>query len=231
MEKILDKNLNFKFRGVVVKGNQIGRTIGFPTANLNPIDTPNFPTLNGVYSVFVYLNNEVYFGAMNVGTKPTFEHIEHTKSYEVHIFDFSQTIYGEILEIEVCSFIRNEKKFQSVDLLKKQLEKDCTIAKQDLKNFGKHKKLYLNLLNSKELSYPDLAFARLCEERFRVNRGIYNIVDNYFFENGYEIVEQRREKTIQFLNWVTVLLPKSENIKFGNNGVSEQLNFFLKNIL
>src|SRR5690606_17742617 len=102
---------NATFVGNVVQGNQIGRTMGFPTANLDIQSIESFPTLNGVYSVKVYFDDRQYKGVMNVGVKPTFNSSQREKIFEVHILDFNQDIYGEHLRIEVCSFIRSEKKF------------------------------------------------------------------------------------------------------------------------
>ena len=129
--KIL-QNINSSFQGEVIKGNELGRKLGFPTANLDLQSKVDFPTLNGVYSVRVYYNGQQFHGVMNIGVKPTFENISRVKTFEVHIFNFNQDIYGEILNVDICNFIRSEKKFDSIAALKKQLYQDCEVAKMQL---------------------------------------------------------------------------------------------------
>lgn len=92
--------------GRVEKGKQLGRTLGFPTANLNLI--AGFSVENGVYGVYIYHNSKKYIGILNVGKRPTFNDGEH-KSYEVHILDFDGWIYDEYLTMEIMFYIRGEK--------------------------------------------------------------------------------------------------------------------------
>lgn len=113
--------------GRVEKGKQLGRTIGFPTANL-AVNSELF-LAKGVYGVNVYRNNHRYLGVMNVGNRPTFRDGEH-QTIEVHILDFNETIYGETLVVEKLFSIRDEMKFSGIDALKAQLQKDVAFAKQ-----------------------------------------------------------------------------------------------------
>ena len=115
-------------KGEVIHGRQIGRTIGFPTANLyfSPNDEPYLP--KGVYAVKVQHQNANYNGVMNVGKRPTFKEDDQSVSCEVHILDFNQDIYGEVLSIDVQYFIREEQAFQSVDQLIQQLHRDIEQA-------------------------------------------------------------------------------------------------------
>ncbi len=110
--------------GKVVKGKGRGELLGFPTANL---EIPSFKLIPvpGVYAVWVYWKNQKFKGAMNIGTKPTFEDKE--LSVEIHIFDFNKNIYGETLKIELIKHIREEKKFYSLKELKDQIKKDCEL--------------------------------------------------------------------------------------------------------
>lgn len=121
---------NYEFSGLVVKGKQLGRTIGFPTANLVLNDKNKVVPANGVYKVKVIHNQNSFDGVMNIGVKPTVEDSNH-KSIEVHILDFDQLIYGELLQVEVLDFIRNEKKFDSLEFLKKQINEDIQTAFPD----------------------------------------------------------------------------------------------------
>jgi len=115
--------------GEVVKGKGRGKNLGFPTANLEFPSSKLIPA-PGVYAVWVYFKGKKFKGAMNIGTKPTFEDKELT--VEVHIFDFKEEIYGETLEVEIIKRIREEKRFSSLEALKEQIQKDCAIISQVL---------------------------------------------------------------------------------------------------
>ena len=113
---------NFFFSGDVVHGNNIGKTISFPTANIK-IDAPyKLVPKNGVYIVKTIIDNQITFGMMNIGYNPTFN--GKLKSIEIHFINFNKNIYHKNLTIEMISRIRNEIKFNTVDDLKKQLEQD-----------------------------------------------------------------------------------------------------------
>lgn len=117
----------FNFEGIVVKGDQRGRTIGFPTANLEFTNEEKITPGNGVYAVRI--NNELK-GMMNIGVRPT---VDGTKTtIEVNIFNFSEDIYGEKIRVYVKGFLRGEKKFSGIEELKMQLEKDMIAAKERL---------------------------------------------------------------------------------------------------
>ena len=113
---------NFFFSGNVVHGNNIGKTISFPTANIK-IDAPyKLVPKNGVYIVKTTIDNQITFGMMNIGYNPTFNGKQ--KSIEIHFINFNKNIYDKTLTIEMILRIRNEIKFNTVDDLKKQLEQD-----------------------------------------------------------------------------------------------------------
>lgn len=116
----------FNISGTVVQGNQIGRKIGFPTANLRLENYKIIPA-TGVYSVKVKLENLELKGMLNIGVRPTL-HKNDAITLEVNIFDFDQEIYGKQIELCLIKKIRNEKKFDNVELLKQQLEQDKLIA-------------------------------------------------------------------------------------------------------
>lgn len=119
----------YKVRGTVVHGDKRGRTIGFPTANVS-VSAPYLIGKNGVYGVRFKVDQAVYHGVMNVGIKPTFELEKKEKSLEVHLFDFSDEIYGKEVEVEFLFYIREEQKFAGVDALIAQIQKDVQTAKQ-----------------------------------------------------------------------------------------------------
>lgn len=108
--------------GQVVDGRKLGRTIGYPTANLkvwNEVLPPE-----GVYGVKVNYGNKSYHGVANLGRRPTIESDQGKRLLEVHILDFDKTIYGELLEVTFLNFIRNELTFSSTDELVTQIETD-----------------------------------------------------------------------------------------------------------
>lgn len=122
MGRVLENK--FYIVGKVIHGEGRGRNIGFPTANLD-ITAHWLPT--GVYGVRVCLDRTYYFGVMNIGVKPTF-HSHATNSVEIYIIDFSDNIYGKLLEVESLFKIREERKFNSVNELIDQIKKDIALA-------------------------------------------------------------------------------------------------------
>lgn len=110
------------FSGRVVRGDGRGKQQGFPTANLESDSEDKLIPKDGVYAVFVRWESERLKGMMNIGYRPTFEGTKHT--VEVHLFDFDRDIYDETLRVECVERIRDEKRFDSSDALRKQLEED-----------------------------------------------------------------------------------------------------------
>lgn len=115
-------NRPFRITGSVVKGTEIGRTIGFPTANLIAKETYKLLPADGVYFVRCLYEQTTLFGMMNIGFRPTVNGKERT--YEVHFFDFEKDLYEQTLSIELLNQIRNERSFSTLDELKKQLTLD-----------------------------------------------------------------------------------------------------------
>jgi riboflavin kinase/FMN adenylyltransferase len=118
--------------GEVCHGRALGRTLGFPTANLGLFNEQLPP--NGVYAVRVALLAEdgrelPYRGVANLGLRPTLEGGEETPSLEVHLFDFDGDLYGRRLEVEFVSFLRAEKRFASLTLLQEQIARDALLAR------------------------------------------------------------------------------------------------------
>lgn len=120
-----NKYLGYTYRmeGVVVKGRQLGDSIGFPTANLEICGERKLIPQNGVYAVTVSFQNSIYHGMMNIGNRPTVESNGERK-VEVHILNFSGNLYGKTLKISCINRIRDEKKFSSLEELKFQLKQD-----------------------------------------------------------------------------------------------------------
>ncbi|WP_329807202.1 bifunctional riboflavin kinase/FAD synthetase [Flavobacterium facile] len=108
--------------GNVVKGNQLGRTIGFPTANIEIPEEYKLIPKNGVYVVTVNVNKQTVFGMMNIGIKPTLG--ENKLSIEVHLLNFDKNIYNQKIQVNILERLRDEHKFESFEALKLQLEVD-----------------------------------------------------------------------------------------------------------
>jgi len=113
---------NYFLNGTIVKGKQLGRTIGFPTANINIEEDYKLIPKIGVYVVKATVNDESLFGMMNIGFNPTVNGEKQT--IEVHLFNFDKDIYDQSIEVSLLHYIRDEQKFSSVDALKAQLHQD-----------------------------------------------------------------------------------------------------------
>lgn len=118
---------SYTLQGVVVRGDGLGRKLGFPTANLSIPPEKLLPP-NGVYAVLVKLDGKRFLGAMNIGYRPTILDRREKRVVEVHLLDFNGDLYGEIIETEILRRIRSEMKFSSLQELKKQIEKDVLWA-------------------------------------------------------------------------------------------------------
>lgn len=114
---------NYSLTGKVITGDRRGKTMGFPTVNIEPLDSNKLIPGNGVYFVKVYINHNYYFGMMNIGYRPTVSDEQKIFS-EIHILDFDEDIYGKTITVEFIEFLRNEKKFGSPEELTVQLNKD-----------------------------------------------------------------------------------------------------------
>ena len=113
---------DFSLSGKIVHGKSIGRTLGFPTANIEVKEEYKLLPKNGVYLIQSVINHNKYFGMMNIGIKPTIK--ESSKTIEVNFFDFEGDLYDKNIEVNIKKFIRDEIKFDSLELLKSQILKD-----------------------------------------------------------------------------------------------------------
>lgn len=123
---------DFTIRGIVVHGQHLGRTMGFPTANLEISEEIIIP-LSGVYSGFAKVGNEKFKAVINAGKRPTIGKLK-KDLIEAHILDFDKDIYGETIEVSFLDRIRDEIKFSSIDELKAQITKDCEYCKKFLQD-------------------------------------------------------------------------------------------------
>ncbi len=124
----------YNLTGKVIKGEGRGRQLNFPTANLDILNSHKLIPKMGVYVVKVkgkVFEDKEYFGVMNLGLRPTYE--ESGLFIEVHILDFNQDIYDEILKVELIEYLRGEYKFSSPEKLKEQIRKDIIKAREILR--------------------------------------------------------------------------------------------------
>ena len=118
----------YSVSGKIIHGDKRGSTIGFPTANIKL--EPNV-LLSGVYAVSTYINEKKYFAVANIGYRPTFDGEKYL--FEAHIFDFSSSLYGERMEFDIISKIRDTRKFSGIEELKESINKDIKSAKEIFK--------------------------------------------------------------------------------------------------
>lgn len=117
---------HYSITGTVVKGKQLGRTIGFPTANIHIEEDYKLIPENGVYIAKSTINSKVVFGMMNIGVNPTVNGTSQT--IEIHFFDYNENLYNQKISIALLQRIRSEQKFKSVEALKDQLMIDKETA-------------------------------------------------------------------------------------------------------
>lgn len=122
----------FEFSGKHVSGNQIGRTLGFPTINIKVDNSKILP--KGVFACSVVdKKSNLYYGVLNIGTRPTVDIKEHNLSIEIHLLNFSGVWKAKTPKIYIQKFIRNEQKFKNIEVLKQTIQKDVILAKKFFK--------------------------------------------------------------------------------------------------
>lgn len=123
---------NFTIKGTVVDGKKIGNKIGFPTANIEVKEDYKLIPKSGVYVVQSTIDNNRIYGMMNIGNRPTVNGNHQT--IEVNYFDFDNDLYGKSIEIELLYFLREEEKFESLDILTSQLKQDKIASLEYIQN-------------------------------------------------------------------------------------------------
>ena len=115
---------SFLIDGTVVDGQKIGRKMNFPTANVALKEPLKILPANGVYSAKIHVKGKDYDGMLNIGIRPTVDGRADDTTVECHIFDFDDNVYGEEINVYPLNFVREERKFESIDALAAQLQKD-----------------------------------------------------------------------------------------------------------
>jgi riboflavin kinase/FMN adenylyltransferase len=119
---------DYTILGTVVRGDNLGKKIGFPTANLSA-HSEQFPP-NGVYFAEAWINGVLYHGVVNLGYRPTVSRGKSERILEIYLLDFNRDIYGEDVEIRFVQYLRAEQKFDSLDALTQQIDADVRQARQ-----------------------------------------------------------------------------------------------------
>ncbi len=129
---------NYTISGKIVEGFKVGRTIGFPTANIQVWETYKVIPAFGVYAVYVHVEGLLYDGMLYIGRRPTLHNGENM-SIEVNLFDFNDDLYNKNLTVEFLEFVRPDEKFSDIDILKKQIKNDKDAVINILKNYKRLK--------------------------------------------------------------------------------------------
>jgi riboflavin kinase/FMN adenylyltransferase len=119
---------NYSLTGIVTKGKQLGRTIGYPTANIKINESYKLIPSNGVYIATAIIDGKSVYGMMNIGVRPTVDGT--TQTIEVNLFDFQQELYDQQITVSLLKRMRSEQKFESIEALKAQLTIDKTAAQE-----------------------------------------------------------------------------------------------------
>lgn len=127
---------NYQISGKIVQGYKVGRTIGFPTANVQVWEKYKVVPLFGVYAVLVHIDNKTHEGMLYIGTRPTLKNGSNI-SLEVNIFDFEKDLYNKSLTVEFIDFIRADEKFANIELLAAQIGRDKDSVKTVIENYKK----------------------------------------------------------------------------------------------
>ena len=120
---------SYRLQGIVIRGDQRGRTIGFPTANLSYAEDKLIPA-GGIYACWAFVQGEKFRAAVNIGTNPTFTPDKQTLSVEAYLLDFDREIYHEVMKLEFVTRLRDELRFDSVEALVTQIGKDVEEVRQ-----------------------------------------------------------------------------------------------------
>ncbi|TFH21551.1 MAG: bifunctional riboflavin kinase/FAD synthetase [Bacteroidia bacterium] len=123
---------HYYLSGTIVEGNHIGRKMGFPTANIHPMDPYKLIPLNGVYAIRTELRGKLYKGMLNIGFRPTIDSASAVKTIEAHLFGVTGDFYDEHVVIHFVKRVRDEMRFSGLEALKEQLEKDKITIQQIL---------------------------------------------------------------------------------------------------
>ncbi len=180
---------SFIFTGKVVKGQQIGREIGFPTANLDIADKHKLIPPHGIYAVFVWVEGVRYKGMMYHGDRPVLKDFNNV-TLEINIFDFNQDIYDKILRVELIAFLRSDRRFGTLESLIVQLAEDERESRQILIQHENKRKPHVAvvILNYNTPQYLQQFLPSVCESAYG-NSDIF-VADNGSTDNSIDVIRE-----------------------------------------
>lgn len=214
----------FTLTGTVVKGQQIGSRIGFPTANVQIASAHKLIPPDGIYVVYVRHHQERYKGMLYIGRRPTIED-ENARSIEVNIFNFNKNIYGDKLTLELVDFVREDARFDSLDALKAQLSEDELAVKR---HFSQLEQQLMSAVDPATLAAVAVVIlnyngqAQLAQFLPSVLQSTYGNMTVYVADNG---------STDDSLSWLSATYPAVKTIALEENyGFAEGYNQALREI-
>lgn len=214
----------FTLTGTVVKGQQIGSNIGFPTANLEIVQQHKLIPPNGIYAAYVVHEKQRYQGMLYIGHRPTLKSFTN-RTIEVNIFDFDKDIYGDKLKLELVSFIREDQKFENLDSLREQLEKDRQSALAVLQSVKEMEQSEKKKQNYHEVAIVILNFnGRNYLEQFlpSITASTYSNYNIFIADNG---------STDDSIRWLQSTYPEVQIIDLKtNHGFAKGYNLCLEKI-
>lgn len=214
----------FTLTGTVVRGQQIGSNIGFPTANLEIIQRQKLIPPNGIYAVNVVHQKHRYQGMLYIGDRPTLAaHLNRT--IEVNIFDFNKDIYGDKLKLELVSFIRNDQKFEDLEGLKDQLSKDRQAALAALQSLEE-----IEADEKKKQNSPEVAIVILnYNGRDFMEQYLPSVLSTTYSNHSIYVVDNG--STDNSLEWLNTTYPEIKVIDLKtNHGFAKGYNLGLAQI-
>lgn len=185
---------NNKIEGVVVRGNRLGSKLKFPTINLKISKKKEKFLCNGVYGVILFIEGKLHYGVMNIGQRPTInDRFTSQVQVEIHILNFRKLIYGVNVVVYKMFYLREERRFPNLSELKTQIQKDVLEVKT---RFGLSKNVPTH---TPIMHLPDIMFTKIIDERFGINKGVYNTIDSWFWKKGVTSIKHRRKTILMFL--------------------------------
>lgn len=180
----------FPISGIVTKGQQLGRQIGYPTANIKVVSPNKLIPAYGVYAVTVDLEGKQYNGMLYIGTKPTIEGA-HEEVIEVNIFDFNEDIYGKDIRVKLHSYVREDIKFAGIDELTSQLAKDEERVKDILSIVEEHQnpEVAIVVLNYNGEEYLESFLPFMTDSYSKGFSKIY-VIDNHSTDGSVDYIRE-----------------------------------------
>jgi len=180
----------YPITGIVTEGQQLGRQIGYPTANIKVVSPNKLIPAYGVYAVTVDLDEQQHNGMLYIGTKPTIEG-DHQEVIEVNIFDFNQNIYGQEIRVNLHEYTREDIKFASLEELKTQLAKDEDTVRNILSIAEEHQnpEVAIVILNYNGVEYLESFLPYMTDSYSKGHAKIY-VIDNDSTDGSVEYIQE-----------------------------------------